>query len=170
MKNTEYLYNAMREFTDARRENRRIYLEKKQKLDAYKGSHGYDEDLKRAMEQRNEADAEARAKCEKIVDSALNLMASVNGKRKLTAPTAEMVNILTVAKMLKQPTKPTLDAIANSLDGNALALAALTDIAKEAWKDDPNRLAQFTRNYSSQATAELGAEDTHLAIKALGSR
>lgn len=170
MKNTEYLYNAMREFTDARRENRRIYLEKKQKLDTYKGSQGYDEDLKRAMEQRNEADAEAKAKCEKTVNSALNLMASVNGKRKLTAPTAEMVNILTVARMLKKPAKPTLDSIANSLGGNALALAALNDIAQDAWKDDPNRLAQFTRNYSALATNELGAETAHLAIKDLGKR
>lgn len=170
MKNTEYLYNAMREFTDARRENRRIYLEKKQKLDAYKGSQGYDEDLKQAMEQRNKADAEAKAKCEKIVDSALNLMASVNGKRKLTAPTAEMVNILTVARMLKKPAKPTLDSIANSLGGNALALAALNDIARDAWKDDPNRLAQFTRNYTALATNELGAETAHLAIKDLGKR
>lgn len=170
MTNTDYLYQAIKTFTDTRRDNRRIYLERKKQLDAYKGSQGYNNDLEAAMEKRKAADAEARKKCEETVNAALNLMAAVNGKRKLSAPTTEMVNILTVARMLKQPTKPTLDAIANSLDGNALALAALTDIAKEAWKDDPNRLAQFTRNYSAQATAELGAEDTHLAIKALGSR
>lgn len=170
MKNTTYLYDAMREFTNTRRENRRIYLEKKRNLDAYKGSQGYDADLKLAMDKRNESDAEARAKCEKIVTSALNLMVDANNKRKLTAPTTEMVNILTVARMLHKPAKPTLDAIANSLDGNALALAALSDIARDAWKDDPNRLAQFTRNYTAQATVEMGAEDAHLAIKDLGKR
>lgn len=170
MTNTDYLYTAMREFTDIRQANRHVYLDKKHKLDAYKGSQGYDKDLAQAMQERKQADAEARKKCEEKVDAALNLMAAANSKRKLAAPTAEMVNILTVAKMLKHPTKPTLDAIANSLGGNALALAALSDIAKDAWKDDPNRLAQFTRNYAAQATAELGAEETHLAIKALGKR
>ena len=170
MTNTDRLYTAMRDFTNTRRENREIYLRKKKSLEGYKGSEGYQKDLDAAMKIRKEADEVARVACQKIVDEALADMVKKNRSRGVTPPTDEMIRILTVARMMKKPSFPTLDAIANSLGGNALALAALTDIGREAWKDDPAVIhhMEFTRNYSAMATDEMGASAAHDAIKALG--
>lgn len=170
MSNTNRLYTAMRDFTNTRRENREIYLQKKQSLERFRGSAGYQKDLDAAMKIRKDADEVARVACQKIVDETLADMVKKNNSRILTPPSDETIRILTVAQMIKKPTKPTLDAIARSVGGNPLALAALTDIAREAWKDDPNVLnhMEFTRNYNAMATVELGASVAHDAIRSLG--
>ena len=169
MTNTDKLYTAIRDFTNTRRENRETYLRKKKGLESYKGSAGYQKDLDAAMKVRKDADKIARDACKKTVDEALNDMIKKNQSRGIVPPSDEAIRILTVAQMLKKPSKSTLDSIANSLGGNALALAALTDIAKEAYKDDPNRLEQYIRNYAADATEDLGAAEAQAAIKTLGS-
>lgn len=168
MTNTDRLYTAMRDFTNTRRENRETFLRTKKRLEGYKGSKQYDEDIKKAMKIRTDADEIARQACKKVVDETLNDMVKKNGTRGLTPPTEEQIRILTVAQMLKKPSKPTLDAIANSLGGNALALSALNDIAREAYKDDPDILARYTSNYAAKATEEMTAGDVHAAIRSLG--
>ena len=170
MTNTDRLYTAMRDFTNTRRENRETFLRKKKSLEGYKGSKQYDEDIKKAMKIRTDADETARQACRKVVDEVLNDMVKKNGSRGLTPPSDEQIRILTVVQMMKKPSFSTLDAIANSLEGNALALAALTDIAREAWKDDPSVIhhIEFTRNYNAMATNEMGASVVHDAIKSLG--
>ena len=167
MTNTDRLYTAMRDFTNTRRENREEYLRKKKSLEAYKGSAGYEKDLNAARKVREDKDAAARAICKKDVDAALQAMQKANNKRGLAAPTEEHVRILQVAQMLKKPTKSTLDAIANSLGGNALALAALTDIAHEAWAGDANALERYTMNYNAQATEEMSTQSAEDAIRSL---
>lgn len=170
MTNTDRLYTAMRDFTNARRENREIYLRKKKQLESYKGSAGYEKDLDAAMKIRKDADEVARVACKKVVDEALAAMDKVNSSRGVTPPSDEMIRILTVARMIKKPSMKTLDAIANSLEGNALALSALTDIAREAWEDDPSVIhhIEFTHNYRAMAAKGYDAEKTHDAIVSLG--
>ena len=168
MTNTDRLYTAIRDFTNARSAHREEFLRKKRSLETYKGSAGYEKELKAARKVREDADAAARAICKKDVDSALDAMQKANSKRGMIAPTEDQVRILQVAQMLKKPTKPTLDAIANSLGGNALALAALSDIARDAWAGEEDELERFTRNYSSLATAEMTAQGAAEAIRSLG--
>lgn len=167
MRNTERLFNAMKDFTDKRRANRETFLKKKNSLRSYQGSAGYQKDISAAMKIRNDADEEARKECEKIVNEVLSDMLKKNGERKIEAPTDEQVRILTVAQMLKKPSKAALDSIANSLDGNALSLAALTDIAREAWKDEPNVIDTYITNYEQYAARALSAQVVTEAIAEL---
>ena len=167
MTNTDRVYTAMRDFTDARRANRTEFLQKQKKLEQYKGSPYYSDELKAARKAREDADAAARDICKKAVNEALQDMQRVNSKRGVTAPTDEQVRILKVLRMMKKPSKSTLDAAANSMSGNALALAALSEIAHEAYANEPAALDRLTTNYNSRATKELGAESALQAIKEL---
>ena len=168
MTHTDYLYRAMQDFTNARAENRRVYMERKRQLSAYQGSEGYKKELDEAMKKRRDADSVAREKCKKTVSDALDMMQRDCEKRAMTPPTTEMVNLLTVARMLDKPSKATLDAVANSLGGNALALAALNDIAHNAWKDE--RESYYIPNYAARATNELTGEAVESAIRGLRRR
>lgn len=167
MTNTDRLYVAIRDFTVARSTHRTEFLKKKNGLERYKGSVHYAEELQAARKAREDADAAARDICKKDVNEALQAMQKANSKRGLTAPTAEQVHILEVLTMMQKPPKSTLDAAANSMGGNALALAALSDIARKAYSDEPAALDRLTTNYSSRATTELGVESTLQAIKEL---
>lgn len=168
MRNSDQLYTAMRDFTNARREHRDEFLRKKKQCEQYEGSKGYDAEMKALREARTEKDNAARLVCKKAVDQAIQAMITANSMRRVTAPTDEQLRLLQAAQMLKKPSKTTLDAIANSLGGNALALAALTDIARSAWADDPE--ARFIPDYSIQAGRELTAQVTTDAIKSLSKR
>ena len=164
MTNTERLYEAMRDFTDKRRENREIFLKKKKSLEGYKGSPGYQKDLDAAMKIRKDADEAARKACQQIVNETLTDMVKKNGSRTIAAPTDEHIRLLTVAKMMRKPSKEALNNIANSLGGNALALAALTDIARQAWKNDKH---PFIPNYGAKATGDLSADYVNDTIRSL---
>ena len=167
MTNTEKIYNAMKDFTDKRSANRETYLKKKKEIEKYQGSVGYQKGISDAMKIRKDANEEARKECEKIVNEVISDMVKKNSERKIEAPTDEQVRLLTVAKMLKKPSKAALDSIANSLNGNALSLAALTDIARDAWKDEPNVLERYIPNYEQYASRELSAQAVTDTIKEL---
>ncbi len=169
MTNTERLFIAMRDFTDKRRENREAYLRRKKSLEGYRGSAGYQKDLDAAMKIRKDADASARKECQRIVDEALADMAKKNASRTVEAPTEEQIRLLTVAGMIKKPSRDMLDTIANSLGGSPLALAALTSIAKEAWKDDTKGTSQFVPHYEAEA-GEYTADSVKSIIRGLRDR
>ncbi len=136
MDNAYYLYEAMAEFRRCQIANRAKYLEKKKSLDKYTGSVGYADDLKKIQEERNQANAAARAACKAKIEPIFNNMREANAKREITAPSEEAIRILTAVKMLPQPSRSLADCVANSLGGNALALACLDQIMRDAWKDD----------------------------------
>ena len=169
MANTDRLYEALRAFTDKRIENRDAYLRRKKSLEEYKGSAGYQKDLDAAMKIRKDADDAARKECQRIVDEALADMAKKNASRTFEAPTDEQIRLLTVAGMIKKPSRETLDTIANSLGGSPLALAALTSIAKEAWKDDTNGTSKYVPHYEA-AAGEYTADSVRSIIKGLRDR
>lgn len=167
MTNTDSLFHAMSDFRTAQRRNVERYLEQKKRLERYKGSAGYDKDLKKIQEELNQANASAGAICRGKIDTIFKCMLSANAKRGVTAPSDDMIRILTAARMIKKPTKTMLDSIAVSLNGNALALLALEDIEKEAWSDDPTHRCT---SYSAQATGELSTPAAEKAITALQKR
>jgi hypothetical protein len=169
MKNTEYLYTAMNNFRKEQIHNREVYMGKKKNLDRYKGSSGYADDLKKIQKERDDANAAARAKYKETVDNAISCMRNANRKRKCTAPTEEQLRLLTAAKMLQKPSVGLLDSIANSMDGNAIGLAVLQDIATTAYQNDDNVLKKFHPNYAAMASTELTVPAADDAIKSLAS-
>lgn len=154
MSRTFDVYDAMNDFRKAQIANRAKYLEKKKSLDRYIGSPAYAEDLKKIQDERNQANAAARAACKAKIDPIFKAMHEANSKRRITAPSEDAVRILTVVKMIKKPSKVFMDSVANSLEGNALALAALDTIMHDAWKDEPNRLERAIPNYSDGRVAK----------------
>lgn len=168
MDNAYYLYEAMNDFRKAQIANRAKYLEKKKSLDRYTGSVGYADDLKKIQDERNQANAAARAACKAKIDPIFKAMHEANAKRRITAPSEEAIRILTVVKMMKKPSKVFMDSVANSLGGNALALAALDTIMHDAWKDEPNRVDRVIGNYSDgRAAKELNPQVVAEAINDL---
>ena len=168
MDNAYYLYEAMNDFRKAQIANRRTFLEKKKNLDRYSGSAGYADDLKKIQEERNQANAAARAACKAKIDPIFKAMHEANSKRRITAPSEEAIRILTAVKMLQKPSKSFMDCVANSLDGNALCLAVLDQIARDAWKDEPNRAERAIPDYSDgRAAKELNPQVVAEAINDL---
>ena len=141
----------------------------KKNIDRYKGSEGYDDDLKMIQEDRKKADDAARAVCKPKVEAALHSMIEVNSKRKATAPTEEQLRLLTAVSMIKKPSRPMLDSIANAMDGNAVGLSVLDDIAENAYKDGHIASERFTTNYAARATKEMSVDGTLETIRALSN-
>lgn len=167
MSRTFDLYDAMNDFRKAQIANRRTFLEKKKNLDRYSGSAGYADDLKKIQDEREKANAAARAACKAKIDPIFKAMHEANAKRGITAPSEEAIRILTAVKMLKKPSKTFLDCVANSLEGNSLALAVLDQIAHDAWKDELN-VANRVVNYSTgRAAKELDPQVVAEAINGL---
>lgn len=166
MTNTDSLYVAMNDFRKAQIANRETYLQKKRNIDRYKGSEGYSGDLQKIQKERADANAAARAICKEKVDLIFKCMANANRKRAATPPTEEQLRLLNAASMMKKPSKLMLDSIANSMNGNAVGLAVLDDIAKAAWADDPN---SYTPNYAAMAEKEMSVPDADAAIRSLAN-
>lgn len=169
MTNTDSLYVAMNDFRKAQIASRETYLQKKRNLDRYKGSEGYSSDLQKIRKERDDANAAARATCKEKVDLIFKCMMNANRKRAATPPTEEQLRLLNAASMMKKPSKLMLDSIANSMNGNAVGLAVLDDIAKAAWADDPNALNRFTPNYAAMADKEMSVPDAEEAIRSLAN-
>lgn len=168
MSRTFDLYDSMNDFRKAQIANRSTYLQKKKSLDRYSGSEGYADDLKKIQDEREKANAAARAACKARIDPIFKAMHEANGKRKITAPSEEAIRILTAVQMLKKPSKSFLDCVANSLDGNGLALAVLDQIARDAWKDEMNISNRVVPNYSAgRAAKELDPQVVAEAINGL---
>lgn len=159
MTNTEYLYNAMKRFTEARAAARETYLQTMKKYETAKGSPYYTEQKDKAMKVRNDAVEAAKAECVKTVDNALSLMRRTSGERPMKAPTEEQLRILQMLKMRKTVTPNELQAAANAMDGNGAALAVLNEIAHEQ--------NHTPRNYTAMATDGLPAAAADEAITTL---
>lgn len=129
---TYELFSALRSFDNRRRNNKNIYLEYVESQERYKGSKAYEENIAAAAAKRKAADDESRATAVKTINDCLQKMRKNAGQMTIEAPTAEMVNMLTVLSMKpkeSRPSKQLLDAVAQSMNGNYLALSALNDIA-----------------------------------------
>lgn len=158
----DYVYNlfdALRSFDNRRRNNRRIYDEYVKSQERFKGSEGYRKDVSDAAARRKADDDEARAAAAKTINDCLQKMRKNASQLAIDAPTTEMVNILQVLNMktvANRPSKQLLDMVAQSMNGNYLALSALDDIAdrfypKTGVKDKPAE-ERFHTNYSAMAT------------------
>ena len=168
MDNAYYLFEAMNDFRKAQIASRGNYLQKKQQLDRYKGSAAYDEDLKKLCDERDTVNAAARATCKAKIEPIFKAMHEANAKRGITAPSEEAIRILTAVQMLKKPSKTFLDCVANSLEGNGLALAVLDQIARDAWKDELSVANRVVPNYSTgRAAKELDPQVVAEAINSL---
>ncbi len=123
------LFSVLKEFDDFRREKRTEYLKFKKDRNQYKGSSGYNSEMKAAAENRKQAVDAARKTASKKIDECLRIMRENIGKVAFIAPSPEQVAILQILSLKHRVSKTELDRAAKSMNGNSLALSALNDIA-----------------------------------------
>lgn len=132
IKNTDLLYRNIQKFHDERKAILAKHETAVNNLEGYKGSKGYEEDVKAVDQERDEALSELRRTYSPKFNVIINGMREQIGKRSVKAPTNEQVNILNMLKLKKKPTQEECDRVAQSVSDNPMALSIVTEIAREA--------------------------------------
>ena len=129
--NTDYLFLKAKRFQDERAESTERFEADLQKMERFKGSKGYDEDIKR---RRGEYESEQKALIEEYRQGLfpiLGYMMDAIGKRSVSAPTSEQVNLLSVLKMKKKISLEECQRVAEAVKENPICISVLNEIAHE---------------------------------------
>ena len=129
--NTELYYTKMKAFQDKRAELTEAHDKKVKGLERFKGSKGYDEDLKKEND-RFEAELKAlRDEYRPGLQTVFGGMMDAIGKRSVSAPTNDQVNLLNVLKMKKKVTLEECQRTAEAVKDNPIAVSVVTEIAHD---------------------------------------
>lgn len=131
IKNTELLYVKMKNFQDKRVKIVETYEKGVKSLERFKGSKGYEEDLKKLAEK---CEADLKALREEYRPSLLTViggMMDAIGRRSISAPTEGQINLLNVLKMKRKVTLEECQRVAESVRDNAIAVSVVTEIAHD---------------------------------------
>lgn len=137
MRLTEQLYNAVNEAITAFNENDDKYFSDMDAIESTRGSAFHRNKSAELKETRDNGFKEISGKYSKQVREILGAMDSkIKGQRNqgYQAPSEDAVRILQVLKMMQDPTETDYIRVASSMDGNPLAISALTDIARQNGK------------------------------------
>lgn len=131
IKNTELLYTKLKGFQDKRAELVDAHEKRVKSLERFKGSKGYEEDLKKENE-KHEAELQGlRDKYRPDIMTIFGGMVDAIGRRSVAAPTSEQINLLHVLKMKRKVTLEECQRIGEALKDNPLACSLLTEIAHD---------------------------------------
>lgn len=158
MTNTERLYQAMKRFTDTRREAREAYMQTMAKYQTAKGSPFYQEQQEQAQKERADKVNRAKGECLASIKVALSDMRKASENKPMQAPTEEQLRILQMLKMRTHVTDAELQTAANAMNGNGAALAIIDEIEKERGGH---------RNYLFMAKTQLSPQAAMQAIDRL---
>lgn len=129
--NTELYYTKMKAFQDKRAELTEAHDKKVTALERFKGSKGYEEDLKKENE-RFEAELTAlRDEYRPGLLTVFGGMMDAIGRRSVSAPTNDQVNLLNVLKMKKKVTLEECQRTAEAVKDNPIAVSVVTEIAHD---------------------------------------
>lgn len=129
--NTELYYAKMKEFQDKRAELTEAHDKKVKSLERFKGSKGYEEDLKKEND-RFEAELTAlRDEYRPGLLTVIGGMMDAIGRRSVSAPTNDQVNLLNVLKMKKKVTLEECQRTAEAVKDNPIAVSVVTEIARD---------------------------------------
>lgn len=129
--NTKLLYEKAKQFQDERLKLINEYEEKLKSLDRFQGSKGYDEERKK-LDDKHEEDLQAlRDEYRSGFHTVFGGMMDAIGKRSVTAPTSDQVNLLSILKMKKKVTLEELQRTAEAVKDNPLAVSIVTEIAHD---------------------------------------
>ena len=129
--NTELYYAKMKDFQDKRAELTEAHDKKVKSLERFKGSKGYEEDLKKEND-RFEAEMIAlRDEYRPGLLTVIGGMMDAIGRRSVSAPTNDQVNLLNVLKMKKKVTLEECQRTAEAVKDNPIAVSVVTEIAHD---------------------------------------
>lgn len=131
MNNTELFYRQAKTFQDKRAAIKSKYSQERQKIEQYRGSQGFDDDMQQLNEKEN---AELAALVNESRPGMLAVLKSMNeaiGSRSMPAPTTEQTNLLNVLRMKSKVTEQDCQRVAEAVKDNALAVSVVSEIARE---------------------------------------
>lgn len=129
--NTELLYVKAKQFQDKRVKIVEDYEKAFQALERFKGSQGYEDDVKSLQEKR---DGELTALIEEYrpgFNTVFGGMMDAIGRRSVSAPTNDQINLLNLLKLKKNVTLEECQRIAESVKDNPIAVSVVTEIAHD---------------------------------------
>lgn len=129
--NTELFYTKAKQFQDKRIEIMEGYEKSRKTLDRFKGSQGYEEDLKKLDEKLEKDLADLRNEYRPGFNVILGSMLDAVGRRSVSAPTNEQINLLNVLKMKKKVTLEECQRTAEAVKDNPIAISVVTEIAHD---------------------------------------
>ena len=124
--NTELYYTKMKEFQNKRGELMKVH---DKRLNSLESSKDYEEDLKK---ENDRFEAELKALRDEYRHGLLKVfggMMDAIGKRSISAPTNDQVNLLNVLKMKKKVTLEECRRTAEAVKDNPIAVSVVTEIA-----------------------------------------
>ena len=178
MNNSFLLFDTITTFQKKQREAFDEYKRTMSELDKYKGSQHYTDAQKAAMDKRRASEEAARKDARYWTQKALEQMQAANRVRKMEAPTAEQVAILQAMKMRTDISEAELEQIANSMNGNALAIGVINDFARELYKKKENTGAPNAAlkhayatppNFSDKVKGNYGIPEMETALRDIAS-
>ena len=129
--NTGLLYAKMKAFQDKRENILNDYEKSVELLKRFEGSKGYEEDLKKAND-KLEVDLTAlRNEYSPVFQMIFGSMMDAIGRRSISAPTTDQVNLLSVLKMKKKVTFEECQRTAEAVKDNPIAVSIVTEIAHD---------------------------------------
>lgn len=131
MKNTEQFYNHVTGFIDEVAEAVTQYNSTVKRLEPYKGSSGYDQQLKEAQAVRDAAVRSIRGTYWSAFQKVTANMREAVRNRPIVAPTAEQAALLSVLQMRQTMSRDELERASKHLAGCSMALAVLDDLAEK---------------------------------------
>lgn len=131
MKLSEQFHQAVQQYHTKLREITRQYENEMQGLERFRGSNGFEEDVKSAQAERDKATAALRQEYGPRFDAILNSMAEAAKAQPMTAPTQEQLATLEVLKMRERLSRDELQKAMNSMADCPVALGVLRELAQK---------------------------------------
>ncbi len=132
MSNTSNYFSTVQKWRSGLRSINSVYDERRKNLERFKGSAGYDSDLKDLEAERAEEIKTLRVEVGSAFQSTIaDMRVKAGTSRPFTAPSQEQLAILQALKMCPQVSLEALNRAAVSMAGNSLCLSVLDGIAQE---------------------------------------
>lgn len=126
---TEHYFNACRDYRAALRDIWAQHDKAMERIEAYKGSTGYDKEAAEIDKQRREATEALQSEYSNRFNNILEGMRQSATSRPMTAPTQEQLALLQALKMREKVTKDELEQAARTLKDSPVSLSVLDEIA-----------------------------------------
>lgn len=131
MNRTKVYYDTVVSFRENLRKISKDYNAGLSRIEKYKGSPAYDEELK-AIEKKRKADIEqAQQQARQAFTGVLSGMREAATSRPMTAPTQEILSVLQVLKMRSKISADELQQAARTVGECPLALSVLDELAQD---------------------------------------
>lgn len=131
MKNTEKYFHSVSGFIEDMAEIAATYDRAVKRLEPFKGSAGYGQEVRKAQTERDSAVQRMREIYLKQLRGAVGKMRDAIDHRPLTPPTPEQAALLSVLQMRESLDKDELARAAQQMAGCSAALAVLDDLARK---------------------------------------